>query len=164
MRFNRFTITNYKGIDQCTVDLAGVVPRVLALIGLNESGKTTILEAINHFVAGDRGLQKVYGIETLSIDKSSFVPKHKQLNFNDDISIAASVTIEKDDFVAIDLAFKEVGYTLVEVPTTQDITVVQRFTFENSKYKSSGRTWTMALKARKINGTKVLRVDPDHPC
>lgn len=164
MRFNRFTITNYKGIDQCTVDLAGVVPRVLALIGLNESGKTTILEAINHFVAGDRGLQKVYGIETLSIDKSSFVPKHKQLNFNDDISIAASVTIEKDDFVALDLAFKEVGYTLVEVPTTQDITVVQRFTFENSKYKSSGRTWTMALKARKINGTKVLRVDPDHPC
>ena len=48
MKFKKFIIKNFKGINELEIDLekrpAG---KIFPLVGLNESGKTTILEAIN---------------------------------------------------------------------------------------------------------------------
>ena len=46
MRFIRFDIQNFKGIKSATLDLVPAGANVFTLIGLNESGKTTILEAL----------------------------------------------------------------------------------------------------------------------
>jgi AAA15 family ATPase/GTPase len=43
VRYTEFRFKNFKGIESMTLKLAGPVT---TLIGLNESGKTTILEAI----------------------------------------------------------------------------------------------------------------------
>jgi predicted ATP-dependent endonuclease of OLD family len=50
MRISKFEIRNFKGVSRTSIDISGVSPgNIGTLIGLNESGKTTILEAISHF-------------------------------------------------------------------------------------------------------------------
>src|SRR5690554_5189679 len=46
MKYTKFKIRNYKAIEELTIDLTS---NVIPLIGLNESGKTTILQAILAF-------------------------------------------------------------------------------------------------------------------
>ena len=54
MELIKMKINNFKGIDQIEFDLSKS-PRnnVYTLVGINESGKTTILEAINFFEYND---------------------------------------------------------------------------------------------------------------
>ena len=50
MEYVSFEITNFKGIDHVKVDLdRHPVGPVCYFVGLNESGKTTVLEAISYF-------------------------------------------------------------------------------------------------------------------
>lgn len=50
MRHKAFSLTNFKGIDQTSVRFGDIASsNVVTLIGLNESGKTTILEGIYSF-------------------------------------------------------------------------------------------------------------------
>ena len=49
MNCTRFAITNFKGIRHLTLDLAAHPQgRIIQLVGLNESGKTTVLEALDY--------------------------------------------------------------------------------------------------------------------
>ena len=52
MRYKRFQIKNFKGIKDTIVDLDAGEAAVFPFVGLNESGKTTILEAIHSFFSG----------------------------------------------------------------------------------------------------------------
>ena len=48
MNFLKFRIQNFKGIEDTTLNLNKVPSaNIFTLIGLNESGKTTVLEALN---------------------------------------------------------------------------------------------------------------------
>ena len=50
MRYKSFRIRNFKGIKDTTINLdTATGAGVFALVGLNESGKTTVLEAIHSF-------------------------------------------------------------------------------------------------------------------
>jgi len=50
VRYKAFRIINYKGIKDLRLVLdATDTPRVYTLVGLNETGKTTILEALHSF-------------------------------------------------------------------------------------------------------------------
>ncbi|MCP5362906.1 MAG: AAA family ATPase [Rickettsiaceae bacterium] len=46
MKYKSFKITNYKGIEDLEISFA---EGNLILSGLNESGKTTVLDAINNW-------------------------------------------------------------------------------------------------------------------
>ena len=60
MKFKEFKITNFKGINNIVVNLdKSPSANVYTLIGLNESGKTSILEAINFFDQNNH-LQQLY--------------------------------------------------------------------------------------------------------
>ena len=50
MQFTYFEFINFRGIGKVRLDL-NFVPNstIYTMVGLNESGKTTILEAINYF-------------------------------------------------------------------------------------------------------------------
>lgn len=56
MHYTQFRFKNFKGIEQMTLKLSGPVT---TLIGLNESGKTTILEAIFCFLYGAEDLEVI---------------------------------------------------------------------------------------------------------
>lgn len=51
MRYTFFEFENFKGIRKARLDLSpeDSAARVYTLVGLNESGKTTVLKAIDHF-------------------------------------------------------------------------------------------------------------------
>ena len=75
MYYNKFSISEYKGINEVTLDLVHK-SGVITLVGLNESDKTTILEAIHTFF----NLVK----ESQELDEKDFetiIPKAKIASF-----------------------------------------------------------------------------------
>jgi len=86
MRYNKFIIKNFKGIRELVIDL-NRPPRsnIFTLVGLNESGKTTILEAM-HWLSNPK-----------NYDLISLIPKNKLLNFNGEISVSAEIELSEDE-------------------------------------------------------------------
>lgn len=69
---------------------------VYTLIGLNESGKTTILEALN-FLAGGAALNPL-NLQGYSIkDVHDLIPIGSRANFNDEIVIRAGYELDAED-------------------------------------------------------------------
>src|ERR1700761_3981714 len=98
MKFTKFVIKNFKGIEEITFNLdKSPEANIYTLVGLNESGKTTILEAINIFHAEDKGISVLDDTGQNIIDYNSFIPISKRDNFNDTISIIATLILEDDD-------------------------------------------------------------------
>ena len=65
MRIKAFHINNFKGIANTTLHLDDGAPgNVTTLIGLNESGKTTILEALSKFISADAETAHLVGTLT----------------------------------------------------------------------------------------------------
>jgi AAA15 family ATPase/GTPase len=92
MRYTSFFIANFKGIQDLTLDLDGnPASKISILVGLNESGKTTIMEALSFFYENIRDTNERHltlhpsGI----VDKHSLIPKNRKDNFSDKTKISA---------------------------------------------------------------------------
>lgn len=83
MKLKYFEIRNFKGIEHIKLDF-GSKPnsRVYTLVGLNESGKTTILEAIHFFEAHSQSENplELHGYTITDVHK--LIPISKRANFN----------------------------------------------------------------------------------
>ncbi len=103
MRFRHFKIQNYKGIESVTLDLyRSPASKVPTLIGLNESGKTTILEAINLLSYRDNAdvRDNVSALELPGhshYEPHELIPISRRSSFNDKISVEAEVEMDQDD-------------------------------------------------------------------
>ncbi|MEO8768799.1 MAG: AAA family ATPase [Ferruginibacter sp.] len=87
MKYTKFEIDNFKGIDSIELKLTN--NRVISLVGLNESGKTTIMEALNTFYVISKG-------KSISeSEKNSLRPKG--IDFTGEILLKATVEYEQDD-------------------------------------------------------------------
>ncbi len=91
MKYIEFEIENFKGIKKEKIKL-DVKPeiKIFTLVGLNESGKTSFLQAIDAFQNGFK-------------NKDTIIPKDKKRNFNDTISISATVALDEEDVKKIKL-------------------------------------------------------------
>ncbi len=98
MRYSSFTLKNFKGITQLTLDLT---TPVTTLIGLNESGKTTILEGIFCFSYGREDLDGLNPDLKSLRDPQRWIPVSRRSNFNDQITIAAEVVLDDADQSAL---------------------------------------------------------------
>lgn len=88
MRHKFFEIKNFKGIEQVKIDFDSKPQSdVYTLVGLNESGKTTILEALNFFSYKAETLNPLNLPGYTVKDVHELIPISKRSNFNDDISI-----------------------------------------------------------------------------
>lgn len=154
----------HKGVQDCRIQIPPTGPRLVSLIGLNESGKTTILEALNQFVARDVNVQKLYEASAADNDPASFVPRSKQLNFNEQIDIEAKLVLSDEDIAAVADACKEQGYTLITENKSRVVTVNQLFHYLKSKHVDSTRTYSPNFSAKKKNGSKIERIGGKHPC
>lgn len=90
MKFTHFHIKNFKGIEDIRLDFtAKPQGRVQTLVGLNESGKTTILEALNFLSYKSETLDPLdlpgYSVK----DVHDLIPINRRANFNDSIVIEA---------------------------------------------------------------------------
>lgn len=98
MYYKRFQIRNFKGIEYSEIEVASSAnARVITLVGLNESGKTTVLEAIHSF-APDMSADTVVGHTSRnSASSAGAVPRSKISHFTGEVSISAVVGVDQAD-------------------------------------------------------------------
>lgn len=145
MRYSKFHIVNFKGIEELTIELDG---DVTTLIGLNESGKTTVLEAIFCFSYGSEDLDFINpGLASLR-DPEQWIPISKRANFNDTIEICATVVLLRDDKKLLRAhILKEFDLQLNELP--DEIIIRETYKFANSRNIGTSRSWGLVIQGTK---------------
>jgi recombinational DNA repair ATPase RecF len=96
MKIRSFQISNFKGIQDCLLNIESTNAdnQIITLIGLNESGKTTILEALANCFGKDEELLAAMGTMPPKPELKEFIPKHRKANFTGAIELEANVIWE----------------------------------------------------------------------
>lgn len=98
MHYSSFRIQNFKGIKDTTVVLSDQTKMgVFAFVGLNESGKTTILEAIHSFSPDHATGELVGGDASTGVPYKNRVPRHLISIFSGNVSVTATVKVSDED-------------------------------------------------------------------
>ena len=131
MKYKSFHIKNFKGIKDAKIDLeSNGGASVFCLVGLNESGKTTILEAIHSFSPDHATSQLIGGDEKTGVPFKDRVPRHVISNFTGEVSVTARVSVTAKDKAEIGRGLKEDDKLLLNVdefPDELDIEIRQVF-------------------------------------
>lgn len=142
MKFIEFKIKNFKGIEDVTINLdKSPDANIYTLVGLNESGKTSILEAINLFNPNEKGLSALDIPGGAIKDYNLLIPISQRDNFNGIISLEVNVKLEKDDIEAIN-TFVENNTEFKKIKPTEIITYYRYYYFQNSKFQRIDRRWS----------------------
>lgn len=144
------TICNFKGIKEVTLDFDKKgQPPVTTLIGLNESGKTTILEALSHFVSGDSAVSSLFdGVHSKSAI-SSLIPVNKKANFTGDITISAKIKLTEQDFKSANKLAETLGLELDPTTFIGTKEVRRSYRFKDSVYEDYTNYWEILLQVKK---------------
>lgn len=138
MKISKFSIQNFKGISKLTLDLdRQPSSKIFTLVGLNESGKTSILEALDYL---ENGKPKV--------DVHEFIPKGKKMDFNGSIEVWAEYVWNEEDRYSLQKYIESIGYTYIK-PIDKH-TIIRRHTFKDSEIvEGIQNIWTISLQATK---------------
>lgn len=100
MKFIEFDIKNFKGINHTTIKLDKKPEgNIFTLVGLNESGKTTILEAISYLISKDEDYRSLCDKASYSSLDNPYdlIPLSKRACFNEKIIVKAIIEPSDDD-------------------------------------------------------------------
>lgn len=171
MKYRAIRIMNYKGIRDMTIDLRinPALP-VYTLVGLNESGKTTVLDAISFFYSdfnkkGTSPLRRekvLYSKEMNNIDE--MIPKGKIVNFTGSVAFYCSMDCDSKDFDELDVLLQERGYSidLSDLPDTASANVV--YEFANAKFTIRKGEVGLQLNIHNMRGKKKVEpLNSKHP-
>lgn len=146
-QYTKFEVKNFKGIKNIEFDLVtGKGHKVFTLVGLNESGKTTILEAIDLF-------QK----DVPEQERHTIIPKSRKTNFNDKISVKATIKIDAEDEKAIALFAKNNGFTITE--PIKEFAIDKTYTYKNSRFEKLNTLITIRIIGKKGKSTSTKSLD-----
>lgn len=148
-QIKQFKLKNFKGIEEVVIDLDDRVPcPVITLIGLNESGKTTILEGLSHFVTGDRSVSGLFdGIHTKT-SGAGLIPVHKKAAFSSNIEIKGIIQLDAADIAEIEALGKNHKVSIDTDLLLQPFFVVKELKFEDSSLKSTTNRYSFPLSVR----------------
>lgn len=146
MKYLKFQVQNFRGIKSLEIRLPET-PRIITLVGLNESGKTTILEALNYFKYNPESLEpleiKGYGIK----DPNTLIPISKKANFNGSIVIVARVKLDQADVDAVNKHLLGSGVKSSNL-APQEFDIKQELKFVNSVFSTAHNTWGLFFRVR----------------
>ena len=152
MKVSKFDIKNFKGISSTSIHLFDETPgNVVTLIGLNESGKTTILEALSYFLTEDQATASFVETVHKKAPVQDLIPKDKKAAFSGRTSISAAISLEDSDID--DLAkFLLNKYDLVLNKSTMQRSVVleRTYEFEDSTYKETKALWNISFPLKTV--------------
>ncbi|MGE2690275.1 ATP-dependent nuclease [Mycolicibacterium pulveris] len=141
MWYKKFRFENYKGIKSLELMLDG---DVTTLIGLNESGKTTILEAIFCFLYGAEDLAAIDPTLESLRDPEQWIPISQRGSFNGTISICAFVGLDEIDRLHFKRHMSDVfDLRLNKVPT--ELKITETYTFKASKLTLNRKVWSLDI-------------------
>ena len=146
MEYTKFIVKNFKGIkDTVTFDF-NLLPKtnIFTLVGLNESGKTSILEAFY-------SLQKGYS----QSEAHKMIHKSEKGNFNEEISIQAELTLDEYDEKRInDYCKTNINLELTE--KIEKLVIIKKYIFKNSKCEKIESLWTINLTGKRPGKSKKI--------
>lgn len=150
MRYLSFRIQNFKGIKDTSVSLETVAGAgVFAFVGLNESGKTTILEAIHSFAPDQATSELLGGEEGLGVPFKERVPRHLLSEFTGEVRVAAVLAVtetEKRKIRAFLLEKHQIDLDTGSFP--DQITIDRQQLFENGDFKKAFFSIRAELKVK----------------
>jgi predicted ATPase len=145
MKYKKFAIENYKGINKVELDLSN--SRVVTLVGLNESGKTTIMEAINLLY------KMIKGNEPSENDLNKCRPKGT--DFTGSIKISGILVLEDEDKDKISKYWKSLGKnTHIEIPA--EFSYTYEFPFNLAKYQIDKAKKSFDFRVKTTRAKKFL--------
>jgi ABC-type Na+ transport system ATPase subunit NatA len=132
-------VRNFKGIKDTTVQLQSTAgASVFAFVGLNESGKTTILEAIHSFAPDEATSELLGGDEGLGVPFKQRVPRHLLSEFTGAVSVAATLFLTDEDKAEIKkrlLNLHQIEINVSSLPS--EITLERLQKFQRGDFKST---------------------------
>lgn len=154
MKYLEFEVHNFKGINKLNLKIDHIPHlNIFTLVGLNESGKTTILEAINYF-------------QNSSGDPNELIPKSKRANFNDKIIIKATLMPSDEDEQKIRDFARNNGFLIDQ--KIGGFSIKHSYPFSKSTYDASKmeKLWSINLsgipkKSRSKKSTQLLSYNRD---
>jgi predicted ATPase len=144
MKYTKFIIKNFKGINEVTFDLSkSPEGKIYPLVGLNESGKTTILEAINLF---QQGIKSEFEHE--------MIHKSKKGNFSGKVSVEAFLELDDEDKKVIKSFLDKESLQLEK--EILNCSVTKSYEFKDSKFISNGfqSTWSIDINVKTSRAKK----------
>lgn len=156
MRYKSFRIQNFKGIKDTTVKLESVAgASVFAFVGLNESGKTTILEAIHSFSPDDATSELLGGEKQIGVPFKERVPRHLLSEFTGDVSVTAVLSVTPEDKKEIARSLRLAEKLTLNIDEFPDEIVFERQQrFENGDFKQNFFTLRTNLKVKRSKQRK----------
>jgi predicted ATP-dependent endonuclease of OLD family len=136
MKYSKFIIKNFKGIDKVEIDLSN--NRIITLVGLNESGKTTIMEAINLFY------KMLKGDEPNEKELKEFRPKG--VGFTGEIEITGDLQFENGDRERINKYWKDKLGKRTKLIVPHMFSYVYKFKFNVDNYKDTNKFCSFQVK------------------
>lgn len=162
MKYKSFRIRNFKGIKDTTVELRSLAgANVFAFVGLNESGKTTILEAVHSFSPDDATSELLGGAVGTGVPFKERVPRHLISEFSGDVSVIATVSVSAQDKELISNVLSEEHELKIDTNSIPDEIVLERHQrFKNGDFQSNFMTLRTPLKI-KSRGQRKWREPED---
>lgn len=148
MKYRRIKIKNFKGIESVELDFNN--NRILTLVGLNESGKTTIMQAIQVFY------ELTKGRAITENEKNSFRPKG--VDFTGVITIEALIEYESDDIKKINNFINSLNLTYrIELPK-EAFNFTHTFKYNLHNFEEHSRSAAFPAKAsfKDDNGKSLI--------
>lgn len=162
MKFLAFEIRNFRGIEKAKIDLVPSGSGVFTLIGLNESGKTTILEAISSFRLGEGDEKPLYQATPIDEDPATFVPKHEKYNFTGEVTVTATVAFEEGDKdICASWAEGKSGWKIDRSTIPDTFRIKRGHSFENSDNTGSLNSWYLDFTAKPPSARKYRDVEAE---
>ena len=144
MRIKEIEAQNFKGIEKINLSLESS-PRnnVFTLVGINESGKTTILEAMKSFEYNEEKQLSTISNAIIPIPEE-IIPVKDRTNFNGSIKIITTLLLEESDKVELK-EFLENNCNFILCENVDEIKIEQLYNYKNSKYEGTTQKWDLKL-------------------
>jgi predicted ATP-dependent endonuclease of OLD family len=156
-KIKRIEIKNFKGIERAEIELQSEKNpgRFITLVGLNESGKTTLLDAISHSVLSDLDTTNLMKSVQGKPELNDLIPRDDKAAFTGEVSIIAYVELDAEDLLAIEDHVCGLGYICTEEIKNQ-LTITRQYEFSNSTYVSTFNRYSFRLNVKRKKGKKDL--------
>lgn len=163
MYYTSFEIKNFKGIENIKFDLnTSPKSNIYTLVGLNESGKTSILEAIYSFKDNkeESGLDFLKDNKFSSQNFTDNIPISEMDNFNNEIQISVGLTLEPEDEEKVKQFVKK-NLDREIISDIKNITITQTQNFKASTYQNTDYKWGLDIMVKSKTSKKPIPLDPN---
>lgn len=160
MKLTGFDIRNFKGIKDAKIRFGhNDVARVHTLVGLNESGKTTLLEAMHSFSPDAETQLVVRNAKTVQEQREQAVPRDKIANFSGEVGITAHIEASTDDWaIILDQLHDDAGLILDASNLPSNFTFRLVHLYKNGDFQRTCRNINIPNLMVKRNRQKKFRV------